>query len=55
MSQDFTVAKKVKETQNGTTITVDIKKASTNTTTISGDIGDVIEKLKAQLENKEKK
>ncbi len=55
MSQDFTVTKKVKETKSGTTITVDIKKASTNTTTISGNIEDVIAELNARLENQERK
>lgn len=52
MSQDFTVTKKVKETKDGTTITVDIKKVYSTSTTISGDIEDVVDEIK-KLTNKD--
>lgn len=46
MNQNFKITKKVKETENGTTITFDIKKATSDSTTISGDIEDVVNELK---------
>lgn len=52
MSENFTVSKTVKETKTGTTITIDIKKVKENTTTISGDIEQVVDELKKLTENK---
>ncbi len=52
MAENFVVNKKVKETKTGTTITIDIKKTNENTTTISGDIEEVVEELKKLTEEK---
>lgn len=52
MAENFVVSKKVKETKSGTTITIDIKKTNENTTTISGDIEEVVEELKKLTEEK---
>ncbi len=52
MAENFVVSKKVKETKTGTTITIDIKKTNENSTTISGDIEEVVEELKKLTEEK---
>lgn len=52
MADKFTVLKTEKETKNGKTITIDIKRTDSESTTISGDIESVVEQLK-QIKNEE--
>ena len=52
MSDNFTIKKTENETKNGKTITIDIKRTDSESTTISGDIESVVEQLK-QMKNDE--
>lgn len=46
----FMIKKTVKETKKGTTITIDIKRTDKASSTISGDLDEVIEELKSRAE-----
>lgn len=52
MSENFTIKKTEKETKNGKTITIDIKRTDSESTTISGDIESVVKQLK-QIKNED--
>ena len=52
MADNFIVKKTEKETKNGKTIIIDIKRADSESSTISGDIESVVEQLK-QRKNEE--
>lgn len=53
MADKFTVVKTEKETKNGKTITIDIKRTEGSSNTISGDIESVVEELKQMKERRQ--
>ena len=46
MADNFTITKTERETKDGKTITIDIKRTNEGSTTISGDIEKVVAELK---------